>query len=450
MAVATYSLLQNTLKHVYEGMTHESLNYKNRLMRMFPTEYDKDGLDITQLHHLGGSGSMGYLADQDQLFTPGVQTFGQSIITSRSFWATLSVEPKLVEQSRTNVGAFEKGLDSHMTRLMRDVMRRKEMVFTGAGDGLVGRIASVTATTITFNPSTANSYWQAARRCPIGSQLIFYAPTGTAQDFTSATVRAPGSGSNIVTVTGVTVSTAGVATVTFTASADPTGWTSAVAAGDYCYWAGSRSASASNTALGLELIVNSQGEWGTGGSDTGTLFQGLAVSSAEWQAKTIAAASSGTGPITTTLLTKAMDAVQIGTGEDIDMFVSSYGGRLAYAVDQLNVRRNVNTNAIAGMTAGGFKENRDAEKSVEFGSVVFVPARFLTPNLILGVQRDKICKYYWKKEGWWDYDGRVVRQSTDNLGNITAQLFGLDNNVAKERNTHVRITNVAEDEAIAL
>jgi hypothetical protein len=178
-------------------------------------------------------------------------------------------------------------------------------------------------------------------------------------------------------------------------------------------------------------------------------LQGLDPENNYWQSGVLTNGSNR--PLTDTLLQQACDVANVRGDEELDFFTCSLGARLDWAVDELNKRRNVNTNALSGQTAGGFKEQRESANSgLQYADVTFFPSRFHEPNVVNGLKLDDLCKYYWERLQWWEDGAGMFRRAYDGSTTMMADQFCIDNFCVKNRNYHVRIEAVEESEAAAI
>lgn len=294
---------------------------------------------------------MGYQGERDSLPASASQSWANGTITPFEFWGTIGMSKRFLAQAKTGGGAWYTRYKSEISSFIKDVMTRHEIYAFGDGSGLITYITAVAATggfengpnVVITTATNAAAEWQGARKTRKGTRVEFWNHSGdyVKGNWESATQRDNGSGLVYATVTDASVS-GSVATITL--DTNVAGWSDAAAAGDGMYFHLSRpttAATASVTSPGLTTLVNGSVE--NMFASTATL-QGLDTTAGFWQSTVLS--NSGTNrPVTNTLLQQAIDSAEIrsGGGGEIDLFTSSYGARLGFAVTQLNLRRNTNT-----------------------------------------------------------------------------------------------------------
>jgi len=444
------------LKRVYDDTINDMINSRDDVMGLMPKDYSSDGQEFYKIHRTAGSPSMGFQAETDTLPTPSSQTWKNSVITPMEWWGTLSLTQKLISLSKTQPGAFMRGFDAEVYGFSRDVRKFFEVRIMGDGSG----------TLATSNEAPANAqadlvlkYQSDVRRLVVGQELEIWA------------VREP-------TVTALRVTTGGIpiisainpSTKTITLSANFAANT--VADFDVITQRLSRTLTGRQTMQGIDGAVydGSSPMETVNTAFTGTGFQaikssldwdGTAASSPNptWSSPTFRNGAVGTGdklesgaatvgtnrPITPRLLQQAMDAVEIGGNGQVDTYVCPYGVRLDYAISQLNIRRNVNTAAIAGQTTGGFTEDIKDQRYVQYANQRIIPNRFCRENVVYAMSWDRQMLKFWAKPQWWD-DGNILRRSPASKTEYQAEMFAFLEYGVEERNAHARLMNIDDVE----
>ena len=438
MAALTSNVSQ-LLKTVYDTSVHDLVNSDATLFGRVRKEYGADGVEFKLAHRVGGTGSMGYQAEGDTLPVGDRERYLNSTVRPMEWWGTIKLSQKLISLSKTNKGAFMRGLSSEIEGFAKSARRQEEILFMGDGTSHLSTAVGTTSSAGVGGIMTLGTANIAdARKFTIGQEVEFFTTGVEGATADPATNGAFVSAVNLATGVITFTDTTGVADSTFFP---------AIAKGRI---AGTvDTANERLTCMGLDFIDDKDTPM-----ENGTGFQGIkapldAVDAANtgsniselWASKVLS--NGGTNrAITERLLQQGEDAVEIRSNGRVNVWVSGYGPRLEYAVGQQNVRRSVNTPKISGSTTGGFDEDVARGRFIEYGGNIIIPNRFCRVNTMYGLTWSDIKLKYWAKMQWWDGDGSIVRRDPDRGTNYLAEQFCYKDLCVGERAAHVRIEDV--------
>jgi hypothetical protein len=436
---ALTSNVSQILKTVYDTSVHDLVNSDATLFGRVRKEYGADGVEFKLAHRVGGTGSMGYQSEGATLPTADRQRYLNSTVRPMEWWGTLKLSQKLISLSKTNKGAFMRGLSSEIEGFAKSARRQEEILFMGDGTSHLST-AGVTSDESEDTITLATANFADARKFTIGQECEFW--TTGVQGAAADTVTNAGGG----IVTAINLATGVITFADLAGVADGTVWVS-IAGGRI---AGTVDAANERlTCMGLDFIDDKDTPM-----ENGTGFQGIkAPLDAEdaantgsniselWASKVLS--NGGTNrAITERLLQQGEDAVEIRSNGRVNVWVSPYGPRLEYAVGQQNVRRSVNTPKISGSTTGGFDEDVARGRFIEYGGNIIIPNRFCRVNTMYGLTWSDIKLKYWAKMQWWDGDGSIVRRAPLRTTHYEAEQFCFKDLCVGERAAHVRIEDV--------
>lgn len=157
MATATLTTLDAILKNLYRGPIEELLNQETFLI---------DQVEKTSAHQIGTftgrqiiipvhtsrNRGRGGTTDGGGLAVAGSQGYLDAIVPPRYFTQGIELTDMLVEQSKSDEGAFIRGLESEMQGAMTDLRKDISRMAYGTGDGVLANCtATQTATTFSVD-----------------------------------------------------------------------------------------------------------------------------------------------------------------------------------------------------------------------------------------------------------------------------------------------------------
>jgi len=468
-------------KEVYFGKIQELLNNNNQLWKWFEKRGAEGGsapaagsttAPTESRHfvvHTARNAGGGFIAPESTYPYSGNQTYKRGSYIGRTMHMSASVSTLAIRNTSNDAASYARALIESSTRLGNDFNVRLERVMCGDGSGTLG-VASAAPTLVGGALTLVLKNPADARKIGIGDWIqVFSARTANATQRLFTTTGSnvaymqvsainPTSGTLTFTgasVTGITITTGDVLSLVYPNVATP----ATVTAGSSEFGL-SRSATIRYEPQGIDSLVSDRDSPMESAATTyGGLFgiiapadySGNANAGGVTQWASYVNRSSSTGrAYTDDILQSLVDMCEINVGEKPNMIVTSYGGRNEYAKSKQAIRRTVNSTQIAGETAGGFSENTDAKRFLEYEDIPIVPSRFAPVDLDSNSQ--KTCSFIalntnhlwvdeWHKPRFVDYDGltwRLVGRTPFFEGIMEYQC----ELVTDKRNAHAKATDV--------
>ena len=441
------------LKRMYANIVNDHLNSRDDIMGRMPKDYDADGQEFYKLHRVGGTSSIRFQAENEILPTAGKQSWQNSIVTPSECWGTLSLTQRLIAMSKTNPGAFMRGFDSEIYGFSNDYRKFMEMILSGNGNGFWGRGDGSTDPVSTDTKITLRNVTE-CRRFTVGETIEAYDVqdnTAAAKlNFTTASTTAQIKSIDLVNKQ-IELEAALDVGETLTATT-------------FYGRAGMRTQTARYTFIGIDGAVDNRDtplEQTSGFQSIIAPFdadpadgitrtaQTAGTAEPTWASPVLQGTTPGTvRPISERILQEANDSVEITGNGMVDVYICPYSIRLDYAVGQLNLRRNVNTNRIAGQTSGGFQEDTKAKDFVQYADLDVIPWRFCRENVIYAMSWDRQKLKFWARPQWWE-DGNILHKAYGRTTGYEAEMFSLLAYCMEERNAHARIEDIEGTEIAA-
>lgn len=330
MATFNFSAASNVLKDVYQPAIREQINQDLALLMQCQKDTTSiEGEEAVVALHTGRNTGVGARAEGGALPTAGTQSYLQARIPVKFVYGRLQVSGPIIEAMRSDTGSFTRAIESESKGLVQDLKRDvNRQCHTPANGVIATAVTVVTGASGTIVFATEAE----ARRLEVGMIVDIY-DGDFAIDDTS------------VTVTAVNVSTK---TVTF----DDLETT--VDAGDWLVRSGVVPSAVSSAATedaqyeihGLEDIVSDAA--GTSVATDALAHPWLhGISGATSTVWTSNVTNASAAP-TDSLFEEAMDNVQLDSGEDIDLIVTSHKASRAFAATQKSQKRYTNTLELKG------------------------------------------------------------------------------------------------------
>lgn len=145
MSTQTLSNYDALLKDVYRGPIVDLLNEETYLIERIENRHVNDigtftGRRIIFPVHTGRNRGRGATTDGGQLATAGRQTYLDAIVQLANYNGGIEITDLTIKQSKTDEGAFDRAMNSEMTRATTDMRRDICRQAYGTGDGLLATI----------------------------------------------------------------------------------------------------------------------------------------------------------------------------------------------------------------------------------------------------------------------------------------------------------------------
>jgi len=154
MAGATRTTMNDALKRLYlprlRSIINESTVLSNRLQKN-TTSTSVSGREAIVPVNIDGTIGYGARGDGDDLPTPENQTFVETTVPYKYLYGRIRVTHPTIVSSKDNEGSWVKAVSAEMDGLTRDIKQDVNRQYFGAGDSSLGRVASASAATLTFD-----------------------------------------------------------------------------------------------------------------------------------------------------------------------------------------------------------------------------------------------------------------------------------------------------------
>lgn len=452
-------------KEIYLGVLRDHLNSKAQIYGWM----DKRGADggsapaagsstapSNSRHftaHTGRNAGGGFVAPDNTIPVAGNQSYKRGSYIGRTLYFPINVARSVIRNTRTDAAAYGRAMVESAKRAANDVTNEMERVVQGDGSGFLGEISSFSAgaETITLkNPADARKFYVGMYISPFSARTA------------GATQRVFDTGDSYEQVTAVNRST-GVITVGSIGAGND------LAAGDNlvrAYDLGSSSFAAARTStiryepVGIDGIVSDRDSPMETSSTYGGLYGILApadyggttngASGVSTWASYVNRTSSTGRAYSDDILQSLVDMCEINSGMKPNLIITSYGGRNEFAKTKTAIRRTVNSMSISGENGGGFSEDVDSKRFLEYEDIPIVPSRYAPVGLdsasaktcsFTAVNTERLWIDEWHKIRFMDDDGLTWRM-VSRTPFFEAILEYQCEVVSDQRNCHAKATDI--------
>ena len=451
-------------KTVQEGMVQDIFNSDDTFAGMVQKVDDADGRKILRAIRTGRISSHGCQDPDAAMPVAQSATYRNPEIIYKDWIGVIRVNKSVIARSKGDKGSFVRGLVQNIKDMVTDSRDDWNRMLLGDGSGSIGFSNNTNTTAgaagtnafillsdvISGNPIQPED----ARKFAVGLRLHFWnSNKPTTDGSTDTTQLKVGSVDSEGTTDGVEGE---VYSINLTTGAIGLVGTVGGATGAdiddpsttyYVTRKGARSRTISREFMGLNGIVD---------DGDPPMNQAEAADQLGLNALTVAANPTWTShvdsnsgvlrPVTSRILTRAIDACKIRGGGRPTHFIVPFGVRMEYAETQGNVRRNVNTAVLSGTTTGGFRENVAARDFIEFNGIPFMPDKYAPQNTIIAADLNEVRFVRTAKPEWVDEDGSILRRSLDSTLSFEAHLYCAGNLMTFSRSSHAKIEDVQGDD----
>lgn len=303
------------LKKFYLPGARSQINNKCLLLNQVQRGSEHvEGAEWVLSLHLRRNSGVGARSETGTSPTAGKQLHVQARDTTKEIRGRIEITGKVIKAMASNKGSFVRAIDSEMKGVTNDAYRDMNRQLAGTGNGVIATCddtsSSTTVELLTTTPKSAMRQLEVGMLIDIGTVA---SPTAVAseREITSVNVSA-----RQIVISGAAVSTTGSTHFIFRSGAGGTGVET----------------------HGLQEIVKA----------SGSLFNVDPSTYPEWVSYAKDAAS---GPINDTMLEETMDEIDLASGKEIDLWLTSYGVYRAYGDYLSKMKRSPNTVDLKG----GFK-----------------------------------------------------------------------------------------------
>lgn len=395
------------LKEYYLPPLREQLNNANVLDAIVSkNSEDFEGRRAVLSLHVTRNSGVGSRAENGTLPTAGQQGYAEERIPVYYHYGRIQLSAPVMKAMKSDKGSFVRAVESEMSGLKRDVARNYNRQRFGTSNGVVatcGTTSSSTTVTLLSATSTQMRQLEVGLVVDIGTVA---SPTSVA---TARTITATSTANGTITISGAAVSTTSGAAFVFISGSG-----------------GDTANGTQKEITGLQTIVDS----------TGTLFNVNPSTYPSWSSYE----SSNSGTLrapSDTLFEEALDNVNINSGEDVDVIVTTNGISRAYANSLKSQKRFTNTIDLKG----GFKA---LEVSSGRNAVGLVWDRDCPTQHAFFLNTKHITDYVETDWEWADDDGSILGRVADTDA-YEARLRRFAEQATSRRNAHGKIVDLSGD-----
>ena len=322
-----FSAASAALKQDYQPAIREQINNSIMLLNQIETNTDDvEGKEAQLSLHTGRNTGVGARAESGTLPTAGSQAYTAAKIPVKFNYGRMQVTGPIIEGMKSNRGSFTRAIDSESRGIVMDLKRDVNRQCYTPSNAVIATVVSVATNTVTFATEAE------VRRQEVGQSFDFY-DGDFASDDTGEVVASRDISAKTVTYTGL----------------------SGVDAGDWVVRTGTTMGGAAVTTKatedatqeihGLEdIVTNGSGTAASDGLAHPWLHGITSASTALWASYESAVSAAPTDSVFET----AMDEVNLASGEDVNLIVTSHKAARAYAATLKSQKRFSNTVDLKG------------------------------------------------------------------------------------------------------
>ena len=408
-----FSAASAALKQDYQPAIREQINNSIMLLNQIETNTnDVEGAEAQLSLHTGRNTGVGARGESGTLPTAGQQAYTAAKIPVKFNYGRMQVTGPVIEGMKSNRGSFTRAIDSESKGIVSDLKRDVNRQCYTPSNAVIAQVVSVASQVVTFATEAE------VRRQEVGQKMDFY-DGDFASDDTNEVIVSRDISAKTVTYTGL----------------------SGVDAGDFVVRSGTTMGGAAVTSKatedntqeihGLEDIVTD----GTGTAASDGLahpwLHGIDGSATTiWQSYESAVSAAPTDSVFET----ALDEVNLASGEDVDLIVTSHKAARAYAATLKSQKRFSNTVELkGGFSAITVQSSR--------GEVALWAERDCLDNVAFLLNTD--CLTHWVMSDWsfMDRDGAVLNRVA-NTDAYEATLYKYHEFGTDHRNRHGVLTSL--------
>jgi hypothetical protein len=399
MAGLELSAAGDILKLAYQPKIREQLNNGTKLLsQLEKNTEDFQGLQAKVAIHTGSNSGVGPRLEGGTLPTAGKQAYKQATLETVNQYGVIQVTGKAIKQMATDVGSYERAVDSESKRLVNDLKFEVNVQCYTPQTGVIG--------TTTAAPTTASAGVDSVttlRRLRIGGQYDYVVAGGDGIVWT------------------VIVNTIDESTLSLTHTLVSSGASSASSASGNRIVRSGVAPSTSAALIGLETAIDS----------AGSLYSVDPATYGVWKSTERAVSAA----LTDTVLERALQDVEIASGVQPNLVLTTAEIERGYANSLKTLKRFEGERL---QLKGGWKA-LDVTAGGE--SVALMYDRHCTDGTVYGVRTDAFQEYEGCDWEWADEDGNVLKWVA-NVDSFVAYMRKFHIFATSNRNQHFKLTSV--------
>lgn len=395
------------LREDYLPPLREQLNNANVLDAIVSKNtQDVEGRRAVLSLHVSRNSGVGSRAENGTLPTAGNQGYAEERVPVYYHYGRIQVSGPVIKAMKSDKGSFARAVDSEIKGVKEDSARNYNRQRWGTSNGVVATAGTTSSSTtvVLLSPSAAQ-----LRQLAVGTVVDIGTVASPTSVASARTITAVDTANGTVTIDGAAVSTTSGAAFLFISGSG-----------------GAIGGAGQKELTGLQTIVDS----------TGTLFNVNPTTYPVWAS--YEDSNSGTPrQLTDSLMEEALDNINIASGKDPDIIITTDGIRRSYANSLKSQKRFTNTIDLKG----GFKA---IEVSAGRESIGLTWDRDAVAGQAFLLNTQHLTDYIEADWNFMDEDGAVLCR-VPNTDAYEATLYRYSEQATDQRNTHGKITDLSGD-----
>lgn len=389
------------LKKFYLPAVRDQINNKCLLLEQIEKgDEHVEGDEWVLALQVKRNSGVGFRGENDSSPTAGSQKYTTARESTKELRGRIEITQRVISAMASNKGSFVRAVSSEMSGVTRDAHRQMNRSLAGTSDGKIATCTTTSALNVVNLATTTPK--SALRQLEVGLVVDIGTLASPTLRCSAREITAVDTVNKTITIAGAAVTTAGT---------------------DFVFLSGSGGNAPQLETYGLQTIVDS----------TGTLFNVDPTTYPIWASYEAAQSSA---PINDPMLETAMDEVDLASGEELDMWLTSYGVYREYGNYLSVMKRSPSTVDLKGghkglsITSGSRTASLSRERDIPDGFAFGLN----TEHLFAPTMSD------------WDFmdgDGNVLsRVSGKNAYEGT--LYKFMDLATDNRHSHAKLTGIFE------
>ena len=399
---STMTTADAALKEDYQPVVREQLNNANKfLSQIEKNTQDVEGRRAVLSLHTSRNSGVGARTEGATLPTPGNQGYQEERVPVKYVYGQIKVSGPVIRASKSDKGSFTRALDAETKGVVDDLKRDVNRQLFGTSNGVVATCGTTSSRTTVVLASTTTA-----------TQLRQIADLGVID---IGTVASPTTIASARTITSIDTA---AKTLVISGAAVTT------SSSHFLFKSGAGGTGVELT--GIQSIV----------AATGSLYNVDPATVPVW-ASTVSDNSGTPRAVSDTLFEKMINDIEIASGSEPDLIVTTAGVNRGYAASLKTLRRFSNTIELKG----GFKVPTVQTGTVEIGLMWDRDCKEQTAYVL---NTKHLTEYM---ESDWEFmqdDGAVLQRALDGSDAYQATLFKYADVMTDKRNAHGVIKDLTE------
>lgn len=414
----TLTTADAVLKEDYKGPVTDALNQSFMILSQIESNSDDvQGRRAVHPIHVTRNSGVGARVSGGALPSAGNQGYVDTYVPLRRNYGRIQLNGDVIAAMKADRGSFLRAVDGEMKGVTNDLKRDVNRQVWGTSDGVIAVCGTTNSSTTVVLATTTTATQLRQLGSDDGGIVIDIGTVASPQTIASArTITSIDTSAKTIVISGAAVTTSSSHRI-FRASAG----------GATDNSGGNADGQAELT--GLQTIVSSGGYLH---AVTGATYPA-------WNASVYD--NSGTNrAVSETLVNKAIQDVEVKSGDKVDLLATSTGVHQAVAALLSSMRRNVDNVALkAGYSGIAWSSPGEFREGSRTRALVW--DRDCPENRIFGLCTGELVQYYASDWDWMDQDGAVLSR-VSGYDAYEATLFKYHELAARKRNCHFVIKDL--------